>query len=69
MIFNSLKKGKLEIQSVGNADEIVFFDKLQIYNVNSKYPIEGKVMNTNRGSSNTLIRCLTTDTKGDLEEI
>lgn len=69
MIFNSFKKGKLEIQSVGNADEIVFFDKLQIYNVNSKYPIEGKVMNTNHGSSNALIRCLTTDTKRDLEEI
>ena len=61
MIFNSLKKRKLEIYSVGNADAIVFFDKLQIYNVTSKYPIEGEVMITNHGSSNAVMRCLTTD--------
>ena len=61
MIFNSLKKRKLEIQSAGNADAIVFFDKLQIYNITSKYPIEGEVMNTNHGSSNTVMRCLITN--------
>lgn len=47
--------------SVGRADEIVFFDKPQMYNVIPKYTVEGEVMNTNYGNIVAVLTCLTTD--------